>query len=378
VVVLRRSGLTHENLLVTVPLLILAGVPVNILLYSLLREYPAHILIRRVGLPSLIIFLGITLYLTAVNSPVFGLILWGAVGGALGTVALDVVRLSGVMMGLFPVDMPRIFGALALNTFFKFVPKNAMANMVDRLSRMPEKERKSLMSPRLHAFARLPDEERQVIVDNMVKAINRLPSDRRDLMMKTMIEIFSELPENERRNMMRSMDTVIFASTGQPQIVHQLTEKPNPRHEVEDARRGPRAIFRRYGIPRWPMKLVYPVMTKALYDSAADADIPFFHVLFAGYLWHYIIGMTFGIAHTLLFGTGTWLTVLGFGVFIWAVMMAVMPSMMPMIKLPYPKFMVIPLIAHLAFAIPLGFILMNLISPQSSASSILSLLLAFK
>jgi type IV secretory pathway TrbD component len=209
----------------------------------------------------------------------------------------------------------------------------------------------------------------------MVKAINKLPSDRRDLMMKTMIEILSELPEGERRNMMHSMDNVIFASTGPAQIVHQFAEKHNPRHEVEDARRGPRAIFRRYGIPRWPMKLVYPVMTKALYDSAADADIPFFHILFSGYLWHYIIGMTFGIAHTLLFGAGTWLTILGFGVFIWAVMMAVMPSMMPMIKLPYPKFMVVPLIAHLAFAISLGLILMNLISPQLSASSIFSLLL---
>jgi hypothetical protein len=75
--------LAHENLLVTIPLLILAGVPVNILMYSLLKEYPAHILIRRVGLPSLIIFLGITVYLAAVNSPVFNLILWGAVVGAL-------------------------------------------------------------------------------------------------------------------------------------------------------------------------------------------------------------------------------------------------------------------------------------------------------
>jgi len=123
------------------------------------------------------------------------------------------------------------------------------------------------------------------------------------------------------------------------------------------------------------MKLVYPVMTKALYNSAADADIPFFHILFAGYLWHYVIGMTFGIAHTLLFGAGTWLTILGFSVFIWAVMMAVMPSMMPMVKLPYPKFMVIPLIAHLAFAIPLGLITMNLIGQQISASSILASLL---
>jgi len=366
--------LSHENIIATIPLLILVGVPVNILMYSLLKEYPAHILIRRAGLPSLIIFLGITVYLAAIDSPVFSLILWGSVGGALGTVALDVVRLSGVMMGLFPVDMPRIFGALALNTFFKFVPKNAMANMVERLSRMSETDRKSFMKPRMQAFARLPDEDRQVIINNMLSAINRLPSDRRDSVMKTMIEILSELPEGERRNMMRSMDAVVLvASTSSTQTV---IRRDITRSEVEEARRGPRAIFRKYGIPRWPMKLVYPVMTKALYDSAADADIPFFHILFAGYLWHYVMGMTFGIAHTLLFGAGEWLTILGFGVFIWAVMMAVMPSMMPMIKLPYPKFMVIPLIAHLAFAIPLGFITMNLISPQASASSILSNILS--
>lgn len=90
-----------------------------------------------------------------------------------------------------------------------------------------------------------------------------------------------------------------------------------------------------------------------------------------GYLWHAINGATYGIAYTLLFGSGSWLLAFGWGTFVWSVMMASMPKMMPMVKLSYPKFMVIPLIAHLAMAMPISYFALSYVTPGASATSLL-------
>jgi hypothetical protein len=344
-------------------LLLLTGIPVNIIVFSLLREYPAHILIKRAGPIALGLYVAASAYLALIGDPLWNLIAWGAVAGLAGTAFLDIVRLSGVVMGMFPADMPRIFGSLALGTFFRFVPKNAMASMVALLSELHEETRRELMTPRITAFANLPDDDRRVIVALLVNGLNKLPEEKRNRVVKTMIEILAKLPDDRRAAMMRTMDRVMMAT-------YPLVQEDPARSK------GPRQIFRENKwIPRMPMwPLFYRVMSRGLSSAAEEAGIPYWHVVFAGYLWHYVVGATFGIAHMMLFGSANLATTIGWGIFIWAVMMTVMPPMMPMVKLPYPRFMVIPFIAHLAFSLPVWWVASSLITPAAHASSLLGAL----
>jgi hypothetical protein len=84
-------------------------------------------------------------------------------------------------------------------------------------------------------------------------------------------------------------------------------------------------------------------------------------VILVGYLWHFINGATYGMAYTLLFGRGSWPLVFAWGTLVWLVMMVGMPKMMPMIRLPYPRFTIVPLLAHWTMAVAIGYFALNFI-----------------
>ncbi len=46
---------------------------------------------------------------------------------------------------------------------------------------------------------------------------------------------------------------------------------------------------------------------------------------------------------------------LAWGLFIWAGMMVAMPIMMPAIRFPMPGFLVVPFVAHVVMAGPIGY-----------------------
>ncbi len=71
----------------------------------------------------------------------------------------------------------------------------------------------------------------------------------------------------------------------------------------------------------------------------------------AGYLWHAINGISFGIGYALLAGRGNWGLAIIWGIFVWLAMMVAMPAMMPVLRFP-GWFPVVPLIAHLAMIVP--------------------------
>lgn len=50
-------------------------------------------------------------------SPVRRAIVWGGLAGAIATIGLEVVRLSGFKMGYMPGNLPRLMGVLLLNRF---------------------------------------------------------------------------------------------------------------------------------------------------------------------------------------------------------------------------------------------------------------------
>jgi len=80
-----------------------------------------------------------------------------------------------------------------------------------------------------------------------------------------------------------------------------------------------------------------------------------------GYFWHFVIGTTFGMTYTLIFGQGSWGWAFAWGAFVWLAMMIAMPAMMPMIRFPW-WFPIVPFIAHMAMAVPLALISIYLVN----------------
>ena len=327
------------------------GAPTGALMLDRLKGFPAPRFIKTQGLPALAVFLIVTAYASVTGSPLTELILWGLIGGLVATVALDVVRLIGVRFGAFPADMPRIFGSMALGSA-PYLPKHLMANMVSMLSQLPNGPRKDMMEPRIKAMARMPAKERLTFLTLIYNGLMKLGQAERERMLKTQIEIVSSLPPEERMRMMEAMDEVMRGSGP-----HNPAPNPIP-------------AFRAGLMPKLPMSMFRVLIAKALPLAAQEKGRTMGQVLSAGYLWHFINGATYGIAYTLLFGQGSWLLAFGWGTFVWLVMMAGMPKMMPMVQLPYPKFMVVPLIAHWAMAIPIGYFALAFVTPEAPASSL--------
>lgn len=97
-------------------------------------------------------------------------------------------------------------------------------------------------------------------------------------------------------------------------------------------------------------------------------------VMLWGYVWHFLNGIAFGLAYTLIFGTGHWLIALGLGLTVWTLMMLVMPGLMMGAQVPKSTF-VTALIAHIAMAIPLMLIPPAVLSLETTRSSLLPFLI---
>lgn len=107
------------------------------------------------------------------------------------------------------------------------------------------------------------------------------------------------------------------------------------------------------GLPQLPMAMFYTFMEKAVPRTLQDTGTPWWRLLLTGYSWHFLMGATFGISYTLLFGNAFWPLAFAWGAFVWAAMMVVMPPMMPMIKFP-GWFPIWPFLSHMAMAAPLA------------------------
>lgn len=347
--------------------LVLIGAPTGALMLDRVKEYPAPKFFKRQGLPALIVFIALAAYLGYAHDPLLELLFWGAIGGLAGTLTLDVVRLIGVKFNAFPIDVPQMFGAMALGVAPK-LPKNVMGRMVVMLADLPEPERRQMMESRIGAMSQLPEGERKMFVGMMMDGLKNLPQEKRDRVMKTQMEVLSALPQENRANMMKTMDALGLPPTAGSNA---------------DAPRSPMGAFREGRMPRMPMGMFrelagkWGIHTKgsAFEAAAKESGVSSSSLLLAGYLWHAVNGATYGMAFTLLFGAGSWWLAFAWGTFVWLVMMVSMPRMMPMVKLPYPKFMVVPLLAHWAMALPIGYFALAYVSPAASADSILHALL---
>jgi len=239
----------------------LSWVPLTILLVSAVHNISARWLWQICGIPSLVILILIWLYSWQVGLPLASLIGWGIVSGIALTIALDVVRLTGVKLGTMPMDMPMSFGLRATGLF--------------------EEVKKRMIAKRKEMNMTIVPEE------------------------LTMFGV---------------------AAMMKPIIMQVLTEK--------------------------------------------NAKVK---VMFWGYVWHFLNGITFGLTYTLVFGAGHWLIALGCGLTVWVLMMLVMPSMMNGAKLTLSIFLT-ALIAHIVMAVPLILIPPAVISAEATKNTLLALM----
>lgn len=326
----------------------LNAVPISLLLADRLLGIPSPPLIRWLGLPWLAA-LGATLaYAALMGEPVVWVFGVGAFGGLLGTVALDVVRLAGLRAGAFPMDMPMMFGVIALGLAPRF-QRNVMIRLVEHISRLPGGERRAMLAPRLRGIARLDSGSRLAAVGAMRAGLERLPEDRRRAMVETQVDVMATLlSSEERRAIMAAMDGAAAGDARPPY--------------------GPPR-----GLPRIPMALFRALAEKALPDTLFEAGLGRDRVTVAGYLWHVLNGVSFGVMYTLLVGAGSWAWALAWGLFVWAAMMVAMPFMMPMIRFP-SWFPVVPLLAHVAMAVPIGAAALTWIGVAETEASLLGAL----
>lgn len=320
------------------------GVPVGSLTIDRVFGIPARLQWKYWGLPSLIAFIVALFGGLASGNGVAALILWGIVSGLAASAALDVVRLFGHhVLHAFPLDMPQMFGTIAYGLAPQ-LQRNVMGQMVKFLSEAPEEERRMMLAERLRAIAGLREPLRLAVVGAMQRGLAQLPEDRRQTVMSTQMTVLTELPAEQRRTLMAAMDA---AMAGKAQPVY-----AQPR-----------------GLPPIPMSLARRFFPVALPQTWQEAGLAPAKPIWAGYIWHFIIGTTFAVTYTLLFGHGTWALAYGWGIFVWATMMIAMPPMMPLIKFPW-WFPIVPFIAHIAMAIPIGYVALNFISPAAHAASL--------
>lgn len=343
------------NWLLWIAALISIGAPSVILMLDRGRDIPAPVLIKKLGIPAFILFLIVLAYSAVVRDPLLSLLVWGAIGGLLAAVALDAVRLTGVKLGAFPLDMPVMFGLMSLGAAPK-LPKHVMERMVAMLSELPPEERRKMMEPRIKAISQLPPEERKLFMSMMLNGLNKLPEEKRQNVFRTNMELISSLPSEQRVAMMGTMDQLLITVPLESDAHH-------------SAPISLMAIFRDGKMPKLPMSAGRELLSKAIPDTLDEHGTTLGKARLAGYTWHFINGATYGMAFTLLFGMGSVPLVVAWVTFIDLVMMVSMPPMMPMIRLPFPRFLVVPYFAHLAMAIPIGFFALTFITRGATISS---------
>ena len=114
--------------------------------------------------------------------------------------------------------------------------------------------------------------------------------------------------------------------------------------------------------------MMKPVISEVLAAQKAKGK-----VMFVGYLWHFLNGITFGLCYTLAVGSGHWLIAFGWGIVVWILMMLVMPSMMNSAKLT-PSIFLTALVAHIVMAFPLIWIPQAVISAEATKNTLIALM----
>jgi len=229
-----------------------------------------------------------------------------------------------------------------------------MAQIVQFIAQLPDRQRKAEMRKRVHFLVSLDETSRRAFMGAMLKGLEALPAEKRAAMIQTQVSLLSELETEQAGTMMASMGALTMG--GAPGG----SKFPNGIELFHKVLQVPMAEFRKAAEVSYPQTL-------------KETGLSDRRVALLGYLWHFMIGATFGITYTLLFGRGRWLWAFGWGAFVWLAMMVLMPVMMPMIDFPW-WFPVIPFVAHMAMAIPIGWVALRWVNEPADRKSFVGLL----
>ncbi len=322
----------------------LTAIPVGGLLLDRLFDVPARRYFAVLSVPWAIALIAILL---ASRGPLATLLLWGALGGVLGTVALDAVRLAGVRAGAFPLDMPKMFGIL-LAGLAPTVQRHLIARMVEVTAALSADDRRQALAPRVAALGRLSERRRSIVVAGMLAGLSRLPEELRQAMLGTQLALLAEAPAAARQAVMGTMSRAMGGSLTVPY--------GQPR-----------------GMPQVPMATFRGLADVALARTVDEAGVTWRRIHLYGYGWHFLMGATFGAQYALLVGSGSLALAIAWGSFVWLAMMVAMPPMMPMVRFP-AWFPIVPFVAHVAFAPPLAWVALSFVPPDATALSLIGLL----
>lgn len=115
-----------------------AAVPSQMLLLDVLGKMPAPKTLRFIGVPALVVFIGLLIFFATSHGVLFGAVALGIAAGVLATLALDSVRIPGYLVGWMPMDLPMRFGTmiLGLDTKLKLrVMGGAMGHVNEQMKR---------------------------------------------------------------------------------------------------------------------------------------------------------------------------------------------------------------------------------------------------
>ncbi len=297
-----------------------SAVPITLLLVDRIFDVDSQMVLRSFGwgfvVASVVLIGGVWL----VDVGYVELVAWGVLVGFFGTVTLDVVRLIGLKLGAFPLDMPIVFGAMATGTIRRF-QHFVMGQVLHQ--ELAKGTLGQFVGSRLSVVPRLSASQRVNVGATMMGAISTLPESEAEQVGQAQFEALSRLDPGDRRAVMQAMDAAsVSAHPGQPR-----------------------------GLPRVPMAEFLPAAERATQMFRRDSPDAFRASFLTGYLWHAANGISFGIMYALIFGQGSWAWALAWGIAVWLAMMISMPFMMPTLKLP-PWFPIVPLIAHGAMILP--------------------------
>lgn len=297
-----------------------AALPITLLVVDRVFDVDSHRVLRGFGwvfvAASVVLIGGVWL----VDANYVKLVAWGALVGFFGTVTLDVVRLIGLKLGAFPLDMPIVFGAMATGTIRR-LQHLVMGQVLH--NELVAGDLRQFVASRVSVIPRLSERQRVNVGATMMGAIATLPESEAEQVGRTQFETLSRFDGDGRRAIMRAMDAASsVVRPGQPR-----------------------------GLPRVPMVKFRRAAESATRMFRSENPDAFRAAFSAGYLWHGINGISFGIMYGLIFGPGSWVWALAWGTAVWLAMMVLMPLMMPTLKLP-PWFPVVPFAAHMAMVLP--------------------------
>jgi len=323
-------------------MLALAAIPSFLLMADRIVDFDSHTVIRRWGIPYIVVTAAALFAAIPAGSEYIALVAWGALAGLIGTIALDIVRLIGLKAGTFPLDMPIMFGFMSFGKA-RLLQSRVMGQVLRNTVESGTIE--EFVGERIERITTLSDRQRTNSVAAMMGAISTLPESTREEVSSAQAAAMGSLDSQSRQKLIKAMDAAGAAERpGQPR-----------------------------GLPRVEFSVFRAAADRAI-DSLKESHPTLTnHSLVAGYFWHAVNGVSFGVAYTLLLGQGNVAWALGWGVFVWAGMMVAMPAMMPVLKLP-AWFPIVPLIAHVAMVVPY-FPLTGSVSDAANQASLLGWLI---